>query len=192
MSLRSAGSLELENQRLREEVRELREEVRRLTLKVDRQGDQLQDLSAVVGSLEGSVEPSQISTANASSVPSATSAAGSASLAPEEGPPYSWTYREAVAKQIGQFLRRSLAGEHRGESGRQKLKGLQNRLYVVVRDFDGHVCDPVVVTAKYSRVKELCESRGSFGDSIFVGFASQREAALAVQEGGFSWPQGQI
>ena len=65
MSSRGPASLELENQRLREEVRELREEVRRPTLKVDCQGDQLQDLSVVVGSLEGSVEPSHISAASA-------------------------------------------------------------------------------------------------------------------------------
>ena len=59
---------------------------------------------------------------------------------------------------------------------------------MAVRDFDGHIFAPVVVTNRYSRVKDLCESRGSSGDSIFAGFAGQREATIAVEEGGFQWP----
>eukprot|EP00435_Cladocopium_sp_Y103_P064265 s216_g26.t1 len=44
--------------------------------------------------------------------------------------------RLVLAKEIGKFLRRAIAGQPRGTSGRDRLK-LQNRCYLVVADFEG-------------------------------------------------------
>ncbi|CAL1137652.1 unnamed protein product [Cladocopium goreaui] len=46
--------------------------------------------------------------------------------------------RAALAKELGQFLRRCLSGEHRGTSGRDRLR-LQNRFYIVCADYHGKV-----------------------------------------------------
>ena len=177
---------ELENQRLREEVRDLREELRRLTLRVDRQGDQISALSDSVVEGSRSQEPSAISAASAQSE---TPGSSSATLPPgrSEGPPYSWEYRYEAAREVGRFLRRSLTGGHRGLSGREKIK-LQNRCYLVIRDFEGSVYTPVLLVRAYSRVRELCQRNGSWGDSIFVGFPSAQEASVAVSEAGLVWP----
>lgn len=43
--------------------------------------------------------------------------------------------RRAVAVEVGHFLSRALAGEHRGSSGRSKLP-LASRIYVLARDIN--------------------------------------------------------
>lgn len=49
--------------------------------------------------------------------------------------PYTWEFRKTVAREIGAFLKRSLQGEHRGESGRNKIRALRNRGCIVVKAF---------------------------------------------------------
>ena len=68
--------------------------------------------------------------------------------------------REELAKEIGRFLRRGLAGERLGTSGRDKLR-LQNRCYLIGSD---------------------C------GFSLFVGFPSHWEARVAAVEAGVVVP----
>eukprot|EP00435_Cladocopium_sp_Y103_P073103 s469_g42.t1 len=175
-----------ENQRLREEVRELREDLRRLTLRVDRQGDQISDLSEsfASGSAGPSLGASEIEVV--SSVPSAASAAGASSAAPpaDSGPPYTQAFRDSVAREIGQFLRRALNGENRGESGREKLRGLQSRYYIIVKDAQDTIHDPVLVVSKFYTVRNHCHHGDGWGDSIFVGVPTQREALLAALDDG--------
>ncbi|CAL1134213.1 unnamed protein product [Cladocopium goreaui] len=168
---------ESENARLREEVKLLREELRHLTLRVDRQGDQLNELSeSVVGTSVQSFEV--VSSAGVSAVPGGSQAAGHATGCEAADPvgPYPWPLREAVARDIGAFLKRCLDGEHRGESGRDRIKGLQSRVYIVVRDFDRKVYNPPLLLKTFGEVKGYCKRDGSCGDSIFIGALSDRGA----------------
>lgn len=179
MSYPTAGSSDSEVQRLREELRGLREEFRHLVIRVDRQADQIDRLTHELGTFE-LVEPSSTSAGAepASSEPS-----------PQQGAKaYTWEFREEVAREIGRFLRRCLSGESRGNSGRDRLKGLQSRYYLVVRDIEGKCYDPVLVLGRFSRVKDLCYRDGSWGDSIFIGVPSQAEASLAASAAGLRWP----
>ena len=178
--------LESENRRLEAEVRDLREDLRRLTLRVDRQGDQLSELSfSVLSGASGS----QIAASSAAGVEEEDSShlssqgAGAVGGEVRGAGGYTWAEREAVAKEIGAFLKRSLSGEHRGESGRSKLKNLQNRV-----DKDNKVYDPVLLVKSYSEVRSLCQSSSGWGDSIFVGLPSAAEASIATCAAGLRWP----
>lgn len=126
------------------------------------------------------------------SYPSSTT--GSATGASERGVPAtadtSWSVRERIAGDIGRFFVRCLEGTNRGSSGRDRLN-LPSRVYVVIRDKAGFITrDPVRVFTKFTEVKSLCAESGDFGQSIFCGFPSQREAKIAVEVAGLSWPAG--
>lgn len=181
-----------ENRRLRDEVRELREDLRRLTLRVDHQGDQISELSA---SVVTSASTSQISGPVFEAEPSSIPPAPTESVRSQRPPRvlgsaggYTWAEREAVARDIGAFLRRSLDGANRGESGRDRLKNLQSRVYVVVRDKEDRVLNPVRLCKTFSEVRALCHRGDDWGDSIFIGLPSQAEAAIAVSAAGLGWP----
>lgn len=177
MSYPTVGSSDSEVQRLREEVRGLREEFRHLVVRVDRQADLIEQLTRELGSFE--------------LVDASSSSAGPAASeqAPSQGAKaYSWEFREEVAREVGRFLRRCLLGEHRGDSGRDRLKGLQSRYYLVARDIEGKCYDPVLVLTRFSKVKEKCYRDGSWGDSVFIGVPTQAEASLAASAAGLKWP----
>ena len=108
---------------------------------------------------------------------------------PAVGGGYSWTHREEVAREIGSFLARSLAGERRGSSGRERISRLQSRYYILVRDHSGLVTtQPVRVYSNFSAVKRLCAIGSNYGDSIFIGVPTLREGRLSVETAGFDWP----
>ena len=125
---------------LQSQVAELRDELRRLQLRVDRQEDQLLELSREI---EDSREISLGAVDEPSPVASIPSGSGSYSVVtpvpgpPAAGLPPSWPFRETVVREIGEFLRRSLDGLNRGRSGRERLNPLQSRIYVVLRDYNG-------------------------------------------------------
>ena len=103
--------------------------------------------------------------------------------------PHNWPEREEVARGIGRFFVRSLEGGHCGSSGRDRIS-LPSRLYVIIRNRAGLVTtNPVRVVHRFSEVKVLCSQEGDFGDSIFCGFPSVREARCAVAAAGFAWPE---
>ena len=193
-------------ERLREEVISLREELRRLTLRVDRQGDQISVLedqsernsrSQLTLSSISEGETSEVDRVEENSTP-VPGSLGSYCLVSEperrssverSEAPYSWTFREEVAREIGRFLSRSLAGINRGNSGRERLRGLQSTVYVIVRDYEGVVTtNPVRVLRDFNAVRRLCCRGASFGSAIFVGFPTIREGTIGVAEAGFSWP----
>ena len=188
---------------LRAEVRELRDQLRSLTLRVDRQADQLSEVVASCASgasfcsERGGGEESFISEAPVEAAPSNREGSGVGSYSVVTGGqselPISslpdWQLRESVARQIGGFLRRSLNGEHRGESGRRRLGGLANHYYIIVRDYSGNVfTDPVKVITDFSEVRRLCASGRAWGSSIFVGVPTLIEGRLATETAGFVWP----
>lgn len=112
-----------------------------------------------------------------------------ASTQGEESSNYSWEHREEVARQIGLFLARSLAGQRRGSSGRERLSKLQSKYYIVVRDYSGRVTtQPVRIYENFSAVRGVCGRGSSWGNSIFVGVPSLREGRISVEAAGFDWP----
>ena len=169
---------------LASEVEGLREDLRAVHRKLDHL------LELVVGHFENtSVSSFELVGQEAEGSPEVSATgpvSGSSSSAPASG--QSWAERERICVEIGHFLTRSLAGGHRGNSGRDKLK-LASRLYLVIRDFSGAVTTrPVRVVTKFSEVKELCAKGNYWGDSIFVGLPSQREGRLVCETAGFGWP----
>lgn len=146
---------------LQSQIAELRDELRRLQLRVDRQEDQLLELSREV---EDSRDISLGAVDEPSSVASIPLGSGSYSV---------------VTPVPGS----TAAG------GRERLNPLQSRIYVVLRDYNGLVTEhPARIFSRFSAVKALCFRAGSPGDSVFVGLPSQREARLAVEAAGCSWP----
>lgn len=67
--------------------------------------------------------------------------------------------RERLCRDIGQFLRRAVRGERLGSSGRDRLP-LQNRCYLIVKDYEGAVIEPPLFTESFAVVKQRCK-RGS-------------------------------
>ena len=97
--------------------------------------------------------------------------------------------RESIARGIGEFFKKSIAGEavHRNNSGRELLP-LHNRYYVVIRDFDGGVGRYARVFYSWAPAKVIVAKDRVFGDSVFCGFATLWEAEIAVREAGYCWP----
>lgn len=95
--------------------------------------------------------------------------------------------RRRLAEQIGGFLRRCIRHEPRGSSGRDRLR-LQNRLWVVIAGFDGRVLPQPRAEFSFALVRELCKIGSDPGRSIFVGFATQWEARIALEAAGLVIP----
>ena len=93
--------------------------------------------------------------------------------------------RERLAADIGRWIRRALAGEFRGSSGRDRLR-LQNRLYLVFSDFEGVPLTPPLLVDRFSEVKRLCKRGSDCGRAVFVGVASKWEAEIIFREAGFT------
>lgn len=100
---------------------------------------------------------------------------------------YTEAERLRVATGVGEFLRRSLQGVHRGESGRSKIR-LPSTHYILVRDLSGRLYDPVRIFTNFSLLRPLVKEGNSCGDSIFIGLASELEAREAVRAAGLNWP----
>ena len=79
------------------------------------------------------------------------------------------------------------AGDHRGASGRDQIP-LPSHIWVVVRDFQGQIYIPVRVFKSWGPCKLLVKKNNGLGNSIFVGFASEREGKKAVAAAGLVWP----
>ena len=79
-------------------------------------------------------------------------------------------FRVALARLVGEFLRRGISGGFRGPSGREQLS-LSSKYYIICKDGVGRVHHPRTVTT-FSKVKELCfEGANPLPDTDFVGFA---------------------
>ena len=115
------------------------------------------------------------------------SAKASAPLPTSSPSVLSWETRDQIADQIGGFIARSVAGGHRGLSGRER-NPLPSRLFVVVRDYAGQIYSPVKVVRTWQSAKVLVKRTHDVGDSIFGGFPSEREARRAVHTAGLVWP----
>ena len=127
------------------------------------------------------------------SLPSSAAAASSAapSSAPQPAPSTAQGITEeesrAIAREIGGFFARALAGQFRGQSGRNR-NPLKTRLYVVVRGASGEEFRPPILCQTLSEVRGYCEEDGQLRDSIFCGFPAAWEAKLACEAAGLPLP----
>ena len=173
-----------------EDSASLVEEVRALTRAVE-------NLSVRVGALESERDSVEARSTGYSVVTPAASQAASGfghlvaqpkAAATSTPAVQTWEQREVIAAEVGRWLRASLGGHHRGNSGRDRIL-LSSRLYIVIRDFSGVVTtDPVRIYSRFAEVREIC-FRGHWGDSVFVGLPSQREVGVCLRAGGFTGPQ---
>ena len=80
--------------------------------------------------------------------PSPTPSAASTVASPSQRQ-ISAAQRAAACREIGLFLRRCQAGEHRGASGRVRIP-LPSRLWLVLRNFEGSDLTPCVVCSRWA------------------------------------------
>ena len=86
------------------------------------------------------------------------------------------------------FLRRCREGLPRGSSGRDRLR-LQNRYYIILADYEGVFLPEPIFTSGFAEVRRICKRGADAGGSVFVGLATQWEAKLALESGGFVIPR---
>ena len=178
------------------EVELLRSEIEALRLQVASLDRRVRGLEAPAAEPLGVYAEAALSEASVASsrpspssrpLPSASSVRSTA--APALGPigAEDLDARTRLAAQIGAFLRRGAAGQHRGTSGRDRLS-LASTCYIVVVDYEGNHLNPPGYFTSFSVVKGLCKRGHRCGSSVFVGFASTWEAIVALGAGGFEIP----
>ena len=189
--------LKTEIEILKEDHRALEEEVRRLRRAIaglraqERPGGypDSEGSYSFLGSTAGvgSVAPSSPARSIGSvGVRSSTTSTGLAAAATTAPGPISWPQREEIAEGIGLWIRRSLDGEHRGTSGRDR-NPLQSRLWIVARSIEGEDYNPPLVFRNWTGAKALVKRGQETGCSIFVGVPSEREATRVVRFAGLDW-----
>ena len=204
-------ALEVTVDDLRDEVAQLKDELRRLRrLVVGERGQPTgeSDNRSETSSLrslrssrisEGSFSVVRSFDENASRSRSGSGEAGTASSnivegtdpdrAPSSRSSQGWIEREAICDEIAEFIKRSLGGDHRGASGRDRLK-LPSKVWLVFRDYEGIEYRPVRVCRSWAACKDLVKKAGDVGDSIFIGLPSDREARRVASKTGVGWPLG--
>lgn len=95
--------------------------------------------------------------------------------------------RAELAKQIGAFIKRALRDDHRGSSGRDRLR-LSSRYYLVFASFDGERFNPPRLCDTFGEVRALCKRASNCGVSIFVGLPTLWESRAVVLEAGCQLP----
>ena len=92
---------------------------------------------------------------------------------------YSDEERKKAAVAVGQFFSRCLSGQHRGSSEKVNLP---SRVYILCRDINGQVYNPVRLFHNFTSLKPFVKPHGFCGDSVLW------EAKLAVGAAGLEWP----
>ena len=184
------GSLDSEIRDLAERVRVLELENRDLRGRVDRlergAGAQAATSSTPPTATSAFVPPAR--TEAAAPQTSTASSAPAGPTLPRRSLELSDTRREA-AVSVGHFFRRCLQGQPRGLSGRERVD-LASRVYVLVRDFEDKIYDPVRVFNRWGDIKPLVSRSGNqLGDSVFAGFPTVQEAQIAVSSANLIWPR---
>lgn len=187
--------LEKEIEDLRQEIYSLRGSLRRLERLVERSGLDLSDSASAIPTVHR-VELSAASSVGSYSFVDSASVVG--------GTPYpsgeaagnqavavcslSWAERQAICEQIGRFLRKALAGEWHGSSGRDRIN-IPSTIWLVFQDYYRQVHNPVLVFRNWSSCRDLVKRAGNqCGKSIFIGLPTEIEAKLVTSLAGVSWP----
>ena len=105
-------------------------------------------------------------------------------------PTISWERRLEVSREVGRFLGRAVRSEHRGASGREKIR-LASRFWLVARGFGGELYNPVRVFSKWGLAKDLVKKGSETRNSVFLGLPSQRKIECAIAASGLRW-EGRI
>lgn len=171
---------------LRPEIDSLRSALEALRLRVEAQEERIEELAGR-GPVGSEVDRSSIAAASEESFTRGSYSVVSSSVGRGTVASQDTEGRVALAKEIGDFVVRSLEGQHRGSSGRSRLN-LPSRLYVIFADYDGVRYAPPRVVKSFADAAALCKRGASCGGAIFVGFATQWEAKLAVERTGLVWP----
>ena len=109
------------------------------------------------------------------------SLAPSLPLEPQASTTLSDEARTLLAHRIGRWVTLALAG-HRGvESGRSKNK-LGSRLWLVFKDFEGTVFNPVRVFDAWNKAKPLVKWEDELGDSLCIGMPTMWEAKITSKD----------
>ena len=95
--------------------------------------------------------------------------------------------RRRIAEEAGQFLQRSLSGDFRGGSGRDKIRE-GSTIYVLVKDYGGRTYNPVRVFESFTQLKPHVKRGSDCGSSIFIGWPTKLEAQICVRSAGLGWP----
>ena len=95
--------------------------------------------------------------------------------------------RTLLARSIGEWVVRALAGQRRGCSGRHK-NPLNNRIWLVFKDIDGNEYNPVKVCKTWAEAAPLVKRGQELGDSVSIGMPTKREAQVVVAAAGKKWP----
>lgn len=185
----------LERDQIVRELQELREDLRALTRRVDRLYEIIETRGPQPASNQSAISVSSFGLSGYIGQEPADSGpveleefVGGSEFSAGTVTAEEWARRENIAREVGIWLRRALLGAHRGNSGRSRIREGSN-FYLVARDFSGTVTDnPIRVLTRFSEVKSLCNKRGSWGNSIFVGLPTLREVFAALEGGDFTAP----
>lgn len=165
--------------RLTEEVNQLRREVERLIERVEAlEADRFEIVTAPASSAPASSYP----------VASASEPASEPASVPYSVPPLT-TERRSILVGIGRWLRTSLDGQRLGVSFRDALPE-SSQCYIVARNIEGRVFDPVFVTRFYTELKAQIRrgNNSNPGDSVFIGLPCIRDAQIVVNAARLGWP----
>lgn len=170
---------------LEAQVAQLQLEVRRLRELVGVEEDEFEVIATV---------PTTPVSAGARASPQASPAQSSASSAyplPGRGPSSNEartrslprTERDTACREIGLWLLRNLAGDHRGTSGRDRLPQ-GSRLWLVARDFEGNTFNPPRVYTSFPQAKAITKRGSDLGASVLIGLPSRADldAVLAATD----------
>ena len=95
--------------------------------------------------------------------------------------------RAAIAEEAGRFLRRALDGNHRGTSGREKLR-VSSRYYLLLREYSGVLHNPAQLHRSWASIKPLVKPGSDCGTSVFIGWPTVQEAKICCEAAGVIWP----
>lgn len=162
------------------ELQSLRQDLAALSVRVLALEERLVDRSATPGPFSSPVTVNYVSTGGSPAVeippfpdlgqgvlsplvePASTSSRRSSpGAAPTEAE------RRSAAIAIGQFLRRSLAGDHRGESGRSRIS-LPSTIYILVRDIRGRQYNPVRIYYSFSAIRPFVKLKAHRAGTRFL------------------------
>ena len=95
--------------------------------------------------------------------------------------------RIEAAEEAGRFIQRSLAGDHRGTSGRERVP-FASRYYICFKDYLGNTYSPAQVHRSWGSIKPLVKPNNQCGDSVFIGWPTLQEAKICCETAGVRWP----
>lgn len=164
-----------------EELASLREEVSLLRVELAVLRAEVQRLGALV---EGQRTGERVQ--SISHPPSGYSLVADSSTGAASGSGLTDSARKVICEGIAAHLKRALAGEHRGESGRDHLPS-GSRYWLVIRSYSGEIFDPVRVYSRWGPAKAVTKRGDDLGQSVFVGLPSLGDVGRVTAAGGFTW-----